>query len=293
MHTTITKAQLVKFVLNDVNKEERKKISEAITINLEIKQRYLYEKRKHDVERYIYDEMRFGECCEIELLIKKDSRLNDHFVLNSKPNVADEQDVSINGKHIPITKEQLVNIVLNDINDKEYKKISKAINTDSLTKERYLNVKRRYDVDRYIDNKMDFGERCEIEDILRVNIRLYDYFELRKNAYEEKLNVSVNGKHFSITKLQLIKFVLNDVSEEEHKKISEAINTNPEIKKKYLYEKRICDIERYINNKMDLGERCEIEELIKTDSRLYTNFKVNNGVFKDEQDVTIKTPITY
>ncbi|NOQ28111.1 MAG: hypothetical protein GQ564_22335 [Bacteroidales bacterium] len=55
------KEQLVKFVINDVNEEEREKIIEVITTDSETKEWYLFEKRKHDVERYINDEMNIGE----------------------------------------------------------------------------------------------------------------------------------------------------------------------------------------------------------------------------------------
>ncbi|NOQ26316.1 MAG: hypothetical protein GQ564_13205 [Bacteroidales bacterium] len=295
MHTSITKEQLVNFVFNDVNEEERKKITEAINTNPVTKERYLYEKRKIDVERYVNDEMDIGECCEIEELIKMDSRLYDHFESNTEANEVDEQDVLINLTQIPITNEQLVNFILNDVYEKEYKKISEAINTNPVTKERYLFEKRKCDVERYLDDKMDFGERCEIEELLKINSRLHEYFELKIGINEEEQDVSINFKHIAITKEQLVNFVLNNVTEEEHKKISEAINTKAAIKEKFLFEKRKYDVERYIDDKMDIGERCEIEELIKMDSRLFDHFELNNGVIEEEQDATInlkQIPIT-
>ncbi len=302
MHISITNEQLVNFVLNDVNDEERQKIIEAINTNAETKERYLYEKRKHDVERYINDEMDIGECCEIEELIKMDSRLYDHFELNTEPNDEEEQDASKNNKHISITNEQLVKFILNDVIEEEYveeyleeyKKISEAVNTNSLTKERYLYEKRKYDIERYLNDKMNFGERCEFEELLKSNSSLHEYFTLKKDLNEEE-NVSINLKHIPITKEQLVNFVLNDVNDEEHEKISEAINTKSLTKERYLFEKRKYDVKRYIDNEMTIGERCEIEELIKMDLRLFDYFELNCGVIEEEQEVSInpkQIPIT-
>ncbi|NOQ28400.1 MAG: hypothetical protein GQ564_23805 [Bacteroidales bacterium] len=295
MHTSITKEQLVNFVFNDVNEEERKNITEAINTNPVTKERYLYEKRKIDVERYVNDEMDIGESCEIEELIKMDSRLYDHFELNTEPIDEVEKDVSINFLQIAITNEQLVNFILNDVYEKEYKKISEAINTNSLTKERYLFEKRKFDVERYLDDKMDFGESCEIEELLKINSRLYEYCESIKDLNDKEQNVSINLKHFAITEEQLVNFVLNDVNDQERKKISEAINTKTAIKERYLFEKRKHDVEKYIDDKMDIGERCETEERLKMDSRLFDHFELNDGVIEEEQDESIslkQIPIT-
>ena len=57
-----------------------------------------------------------------------------------------------------------------------------------------------------------------------------------------------------VTKEQLVNFILNDVNDEERELIIEAINTNPEIKERYIYEKRINDVGRYINDEMNIGE---------------------------------------
>ncbi|NOQ24516.1 MAG: hypothetical protein GQ564_04065 [Bacteroidales bacterium] len=291
MHPTITKVQLASFVLNRLRKKERKNIIEAINTNPEIKEWYLLEKRKHDVERYINDEMDIGEQCEIEELIKMNPRLYDHFVRNTEAIDAGEQDASKITKQIPITKEQLAKFILKDINDKayieEYKNISEAINTNPITKERYLFEKRKQDVERYLDGKMDFEECCEIDELLRINLRLFEYLELKKDINEEKQTVFINGKQIAITKEMLVNFVSNDVSDEEREMISEAIISNSLIKDRYLYEKRKNDIERCIDGEMTIGEHCEIEELIKMDSRLFDYFELNNGCMEEGQDVPI------
>ncbi|NOQ25912.1 MAG: hypothetical protein GQ564_11165 [Bacteroidales bacterium] len=287
MYTSITKEQLVNFVLNDVNDEEREKIIEAIDTNSEIKEIYLFEKRKHDVERYIDDKMTIGESCEIEELIKMDSRLYDHFVLNTEANEK-EKDASISVMHNSITKKQLIKFVLNDVYDeeyiKEYEKISEAINTSPLTKEIYLFEKRKHDVEKYLDNKMKFEERCEIEELLKINLSLYEYCESIKDLNDKEQNISINGKQIAITKEMLVNFVLNDINDEEREMISEAINTKSLIKERYLFEKRKHDIERYLDDEMTIGESCEMEELIKIDSRLFDYFELNNGVFEEDND---------
>ena len=285
MHISITKEQLINFILNDVSEEEHKKISEAITTNPKIKERYLFEKRKHDVERYINDEMDLGERCEIEELIKKDSRLSKHFKINNGV-FKDEQDVT-NLKQIPITEEQLIYFVLNAVYEEERQQITKAINTNPEIKERYLFEKRKIDVERYLDNKMDIGECCEIEELLKTNSRLSEYFELKKELNEEEQNISINRMNSSIPKRELVNFIFNNVTEEERENIIEAINTNLEIKERYLFEKRRCDVERYVYGRMDIGERCEIEELIKKDSRLYDLFPMRIKAIEEEKEEEI------
>ncbi|NOQ28131.1 MAG: hypothetical protein GQ564_22440 [Bacteroidales bacterium] len=295
MHNSISKALLVNFIFNNVTEEERKKIIEAINTNPEIRERYLFEKRKFDVERYIYDEINIGERCEIEELIKTDSRLSDYFALHTEA-FEQEQKATINRKNIHITKEQLVKFILNDVYDveyiEEYRKIIEAINTNPVTKEQYLFEKRKYDIERYLEDKMDFGERCEMEELLRSDLRLHEHFELKKDLIEEQENILINLMYPTITKARLVNFILNDVNDEERKKIIEAINTKPEIKERYLFEKRINDVGKYINDEMTIGECCEIEERIKTDARLYDYFVLNTEANEEEaneeeQDVFI------
>jgi len=95
-----------------------------------------------------------------------------------------------------ITHDQIISFILNDVNEEQRNKITEAINTDSVTKELYLFEKRKYDVERYLDNEMSIGERCEIEELLKTNPRLYDHFDLSKNvntylqieAFKKQLN---------------------------------------------------------------------------------------------------------
>ena len=95
-----------------------------------------------------------------------------------------------------ITQDQIISFILNDVNEEQRNKITEAINTDSVTKEMYLFEKRKYDVERYLDNEMSIGERCEIEELLKTNPRLYDHFDLSKDlntylqieAFKEQLN---------------------------------------------------------------------------------------------------------
>ena len=274
MNTFITKWQLIDFVLNKLNNEERETVSNAIISNSEVKRRYLFEKRKNDIERYIDNEMTIGERCEIEKLIKTDSRLFNYFELNNGV-MEDDLTVPINSEHIAITQKQLINFVIYDVEVKEHKEIIEAIITNPVVKERYLHEKRKYDVERYLNNKMDIGERCEIEELITIDTRLFEYFKLRKSLNEKGQNKQENPMHPYITKLQLERFVLNRVSEEERNKIIEAINTNPEIKERYLLEKRKQDVERYVNDEMEIGEQCEIEELIKMNPKLYDHFVLN------------------
>jgi len=95
-----------------------------------------------------------------------------------------------------VTKSQIIDFILNNVNEEERIKIIESINTNSLTKELYLSEKRKYDVERYLDDEMSIGERCEIEELLKINESLYEHFELSKDvnefmkieAFSEQLN---------------------------------------------------------------------------------------------------------
>ncbi len=83
-----------------------------------------------------------------------------------------------------VTKEQIVDFILNDVSEEQRDKITEAINTDSVTKEMYLFEKRKYDIERYLDEEMSIGERCEIEEQIKINPRLFEHFELSKDVNE-------------------------------------------------------------------------------------------------------------
>jgi tetratricopeptide (TPR) repeat protein len=90
----------------------------------------------------------------------------------------------------------MFDFIINNVNDEQHNKIIEAINSDAVTKERYLYEKRKYDVERYLDNDMSIGERCEIEELLKINDSLYEHFELSKDVndslkigiFKERLN---------------------------------------------------------------------------------------------------------
>lgn len=98
-----------------------------------------------------------------------------------------------------VTKEQIIDFILNDIDENQRIKITESINTNTLTKEMYLSEKRKYDVERYLDNEMSIGERCEIEELLKINESLYEHFELSKDVNEflksEALKEQLNTIH--------------------------------------------------------------------------------------------------
>ena len=98
-----------------------------------------------------------------------------------------------------VTKEQIIDFIINDINEEVRINIAESINSDVLTKELYLTEKRKYDVERYLDDKMSIGERCEIEELLKMNESLYEHCELSKDVNEflkiEAFNEQLNTIH--------------------------------------------------------------------------------------------------
>lgn len=76
----------------------------------------------------------------------------------------------------------------------------------------------------------------------------------------------------------LIDFILDDVSEKQHKSIVEEIKTNETIRSRYLTEKRKIDAERYLFDEMYLGERIEFEDLLKNDSKLKKHFELSEDI---------------
>ncbi len=89
----------------------------------------------------------------------------------------------------PITQDQIISFILNNVNKNERKKIIKAINSNEITKKVYLLEKRKYDIERYLNNEMSIGERIELEDLLKNNKSLNEHFMLSK-----KINGSLKLK---------------------------------------------------------------------------------------------------
>jgi len=85
---------------------------------------------------------------------------------------------------LSVTKKQIIDFIFNVVNKRQRNRITETINTDAVTKEMYLFEKRKYDIERYLDNEMSIGERCEIEELIKINPRLYEQFTLRKGINE-------------------------------------------------------------------------------------------------------------
>jgi tetratricopeptide (TPR) repeat protein len=83
-----------------------------------------------------------------------------------------------------VTKDQIIDFIFNANSEEQRNKIMEAINTDAVTKEMYLFEKRKYDVEKYLDEEMSIGERFEIEELIKINPRLFEYFELSKDVNE-------------------------------------------------------------------------------------------------------------
>ncbi|HAF27799.1 MAG TPA: hypothetical protein DCG75_02015 [Bacteroidales bacterium] len=120
-----------------------------------------------------------------------------------------------------VSKELIIDFILNDIDENQRIKITESINTNTLTKELYLSEKRKYDVERYLDDEMGIGERCEIEELLKINESLYEHFELSKDVNEflkiEAFNEQLNTIHAELfnSKINQQKFG-HKVSSERH-----------------------------------------------------------------------------
>jgi tetratricopeptide (TPR) repeat protein len=76
----------------------------------------------------------------------------------------------------------------------------------------------------------------------------------------------------------LIDFILDDVSEKQHKCIIEEIKNNESVRSRYLTEKRKIDAERYLSDEMFLGERIEFEDLLENDSNLKKHFELSEDI---------------
>lgn len=83
-----------------------------------------------------------------------------------------------------IDRRMLLNFVLNEVSEKSHKYILKKIDNDKIIRLRYLQLKRKIDVERYLDNDMSVGERIEFEELLKNDKKLRVYFELSKDIDE-------------------------------------------------------------------------------------------------------------
>jgi hypothetical protein len=76
----------------------------------------------------------------------------------------------------------LLNFVLNEVSEKKHKHILKKIDNDNVTRLRYLRLKRKIDVERYLENDMSVGERMEFEKLLKKDKKLRGYYNLSKDV---------------------------------------------------------------------------------------------------------------
>lgn len=83
-----------------------------------------------------------------------------------------------------INRRILLDFVLNEAPEKSHKYILKKIDSDKLTRLRYLRLKRKIDVERYLDNDMSVGERIEFEELLKKDKKLRGYYNLSKDVDE-------------------------------------------------------------------------------------------------------------
>lgn len=93
--------------------------------------------------------------------------------------------------HTTLTKDQIINFILNNVDEIQRTSIIKTIHEDALSKELFLSEKRKFDVERYLDNEMNIGEICEIEELFKINESLFEYFELSNdvNNFLETVNL--------------------------------------------------------------------------------------------------------
>ncbi len=82
-----------------------------------------------------------------------------------------------------ITQDRIVAFIFDEVNDEEQEKIIHAINTDEITRGLYFFEKRKYDIERYLNNEMSIGERLELEELLMNTPLLNEHF-----VWNNKLN---------------------------------------------------------------------------------------------------------
>lgn len=80
-----------------------------------------------------------------------------------------------------------------------------------------------------------------------------------------------------INRLVLLNFVLNNVSEIQHKRILKRIENNKAIRELYHEIKREIDVQRYADDEMSSEERIEFEKKMEEDPEL----KANYNLYKD------------
>jgi tetratricopeptide (TPR) repeat protein len=86
MQPQIPTTQIISFIFNNVNKDEKRKIAKAINSHEATKAIYRAERKKYYVERYLDREMNMTERQVFEKLLKNDCPLNEHFILSKKIN---------------------------------------------------------------------------------------------------------------------------------------------------------------------------------------------------------------
>ena len=81
-----------------------------------------------------------------------------------------------------INRQMLLNFVLNEVSEKQHKCILNEIENDEITRGLYIQVKREFDIEKYLDNDMSVGERIELEELLKKDMKLKEHFVLSKDT---------------------------------------------------------------------------------------------------------------
>ena len=81
-----------------------------------------------------------------------------------------------------INRQVLLNFVLNDVSEKQHKRILKKIKNNKAIREIYHEIKQEIDVQRYSDDEMPPEERIEFEKKMEKDPKLKAYYNLCKDV---------------------------------------------------------------------------------------------------------------
>ena len=90
-----------------------------------------------------------------------------------------------------IDRQMLLNFVLNEVSEKNSKIIIKEIDNNKNTRQKYIHIKRKIDIERYIENDMPIDEKKDFEELLEKDKKLKAYHDLSKDV-DEFISIMAN-----------------------------------------------------------------------------------------------------
>ena len=80
-----------------------------------------------------------------------------------------------------IDEQLLFDFILDETTEEQSKRIMEKIESDEVVRNQYLQKKREFDIERYLENDLSFSEKIELEELIKKDQELREHFKLSIN----------------------------------------------------------------------------------------------------------------